>query len=196
MRVNQVNKARKAQGECGSCGKKIKVGDPYKWIKKRYGAKQIRCDGCAFRPSDMTSSKMGPIYDHQQEADEAVARWSDEDTMDLRSTMEALANDVREVAAEYEESAENIRESFSESPTADECEEKAGELEGWADALEDAAQELDGGFDESTVEIDEDEIDENTTREELFEAARESALEDWQDEQRSTAEDVINDCPV
>lgn len=41
-RVNVVKKAAKYQGKCEICGKEINAGDPYKWVKPRFGHKRIR----------------------------------------------------------------------------------------------------------------------------------------------------------
>jgi len=200
MRINHVQKARKDQGRCGRCDKEIKVGDPYKWIKPRYGGKKVRCEFCQFRPSEMTSSKMGIVYDAQEDALEEIGKWCDEDAADLQEILNRFAETVREVSEEYQESCDNIRDTFSDSPTADECEEKANELDSWASEIESAASELAGSFaddfDESDVEIDPRERDAGMSEEDQIEEARSEGVDQWIEDRREQAEDVVQDCPV
>jgi DNA repair ATPase RecN len=149
-RINHVNKARKDQGTC-TCGAAVRKGDSYKWIKPRYGSKQIRCDNCHFRDSDLTSSdKLARCYDARDNALDQLGGWSNEDSVDdLRNIVEDMTSELREVAEEYQQSADNIRDSFTESSTADECEERANEIEGWAEEVESAVEDIE--------EFDEDE---------------------------------------
>jgi len=200
MRINHVQKARKDQGKCGVCEREIKVGDAYKWIKPRYGGKKIRCEFCQFRPSEMTSSKMGIVYDAQEDALEEIGKWCDEDAADLQEILNRFAETVREVSEEYQESCDNIRDTFSDSPTADECEEKANELDSWASEIESAASELESefsdSFDETDVEIDEEEVKAGVSAEEQIEEARSEAAERWTEDLRQQAEEVVQYCPV
>jgi len=135
-RINTVKKARKDQGACSKCGKQIVVGSPYQWIAFRHGGRRVICDGCTFRASDLTQSKMSGVYAAQESAVESIGSWDGEDVEELRDILQACAEAIREVAQEYQDSADAIHDSFCESATADECEEKAQELESWADMIE------------------------------------------------------------
>lgn len=170
MRVVPVAKARKSPGDCSGCGKTIEAGESYKWVKGRFTAKLIRCNTCRFKPGELTSSKLGAVYDAQETTHKVIGEWDGKDVEDLKSALEELASVAREVAEEYRESAENIRASFTESPKADECEEKADELEGWADELEGV------GFEE-------------------FDSTGEGTREDWIEECRGEADDPVDNCP-
>jgi len=172
MRVNHVKACRKSPGECGACGKVIEIGQPYKWAKGRYTAKKIRCEKCLFKPSDLTSSKMGTIYDAQEDAQKNIDGWDGEDGSvdDLRSALEELASVVNEVAEEYRDSASSVNDVVQNNPMAEEWEEKADSLESWAGELEGASLE----------DYDED---------------NEQSKDDWVEEQRSEARGVVENCP-
>jgi hypothetical protein len=189
-RINTVKKARKAQGSCGKCGKAIKPGDAYKWIKGRFGPRKVRCESCAFRASDLTSSdKLARVYDAQEDAQEAIGEWDGQDAQDLKSILETAAEEIREAAQEYQESADAIMEHFpSGNATSEECEEKAQELEGWADTIEDFDPE------EFEPELSEDEDGKKTGEDE--DAELEEQREKWVEEQRDGANAVLDECPV
>lgn len=219
-RVTTVKKARKAQGSCGRCGDALPKGSAYRWWKFRYGGKRKRCmkPSCAPRGSDLTSSdKLSRVYAAQENLEDAIAEWDRESVHDLQAAAEAAAEEIREVAQEYQDSADSIRESFSESPTADECEERAQELEDWADEIESAAsdmEEFEGTKDcdecagSGTVDCEECEHDPDQdppcfkcTGDFLVECAYcdGGVVEDkdsWADEQQARVEDVAGSCPV
>lgn len=176
-RVNYVKKCRKAQGTC-PCGHKIKKGDPYKWIKFRYGGRRIKCDNCGFRSSELTSSdKLSRLYSAQETTCDALTAWEGEDVENLRSILEEAASEIREVGEEYQESAENIREHFESSDTADQCEEKAEDCEGWADEIE-------------NVDLEAFEYDKDAKENE------DEQRETWADNVRSEVESAVDNCPL
>lgn len=175
MRVHSVKRALKEGLVCSKCNEPILKGGPYVWIKPRHGTKRVRHAGsqCAFRDSELTSSdKLARVYDERDSAREQVNDWDGTDVSDLLSILLNLSEAVREVAEEYEESASNIEQAFPNgTPTSDECREKSEELFSWADELESAS------FDEH----DED---------------AEDSADDWADEQRQAATDLVDGCPV
>jgi len=213
MHVVTVKKARKDQDNCQNCGKEIKRGDSYKWAKSRFGPKLVKCTDCNFRPSELTSSRMGTIYDAQEDINEQIAVWESDESSDLSSILEEFASTVREVAEEYTESAENMPESLQESPVAEECREKADELEGWADELESVDFE-DFEFDEEASREDNqdaaeaaaDDLKKTQTIAErdkfieeflvdAIEGERQDAFEQWAEEQRNAATEAVDNCP-
>jgi hypothetical protein len=203
-RINTVKKARKAQGTCGKCGKAIKAGDAYKWIKPRYGAKKVRCEDCAFRSSDLTSSdKLSRVYEAQETAQDAVNDWDGEDAQELKSILETAAEEIREVAQEYQDSADAIMEHFpSGNQTSEECEERAQELEGWADTLDDFEPEE---FEPEDEDDDPDAEENGNGLTEVSDPNKSEADEDeelackkeeWAEEQRGNAHVALDECPV
>ena len=200
MRTNFVKKAAKDQGNCKKCGKEIKKGDPYKWIQKYRGSKQIACEACQFSDADRTSSdKLATVYEARDTAISEVEGWDGEELDDLKSIMDEFVSEVNDVAGEYRDSADSIRNSFSESSTADECEEKADNLEDWANNCEDP------GFDEfdeedakktATETVNKTEGLADDEKEELIEEQVAEIKSQWVDEQRQLALDALNECPM
>lgn len=215
-RVITVKRSQKAQGTCHKCSTPIKKGDPYKFIKPRYGAKKVLCAKCQFRDSDLTSSdKLARAYDARDDLQAAIAGWdpADGDIESLKEALTTAQEAVQEVADEYQESADNIHNTFSESQTADDCEEKANSLGDWAQELESAADDLEE-FDEETVRKEaEEEYESEHPKPEVASGDKaeadwlaemevavgkqvEEKKEEWGEEQRSKAEDPSGNCPV
>lgn len=163
---------------CRFCGKSIEYGQPYKWFASKIGRMSRRSNyhqGCKIPPSHRTTSKMGTIYDAQEEF---VAGDSPDE---IRNNVSAFAEVVREVAEEYRESAQNMEEGFGHSTyQSDELTDRADQLESWADDLD----SVDIEDDEPT----EDDLDED---EEL-----EDKIEEWLDSQREVAYNAVNESPV
>lgn len=207
--------------------KEVRVlGDGYRWIKFNRGPKKIRCmkPECAFRASDMTTSdKLSRVYAAQETAQDVVDSWDGEDIETLREALQTAAEEIREVASEYNESADNMEQAFPNgSPTIDDCREKAESLESWADELEqNDLTEWDGPEEEDESEprkcaacdlsvekdadsgdwkhVTEDEDAAEADHEPEPEPAKNSnyqAREDWIEEQRIAAETVLGNCPV
>jgi len=148
----------------------------------------VRCGSCVFRQSDLTSSdKLSRVYSAQEEAEDRLGAWDGADADEARGILTDLAEAVREVGEEYQESADNIMESFpSGNSTSEECEEKASGLEDWADTCESAADDIED-FDEAGVEPEPDE-----SKEDAVVRAREA----WAEEVRSNVEGAIVECPL
>lgn len=143
-RVNTVEKSLKSPGNCGRCNKTIKKGEPYRWTKPRYGGKKIRCmdAACRFRSSDLTSSdKLSRAHAAGEAVEDALEAFRESrEIEDLNSALSDAAEQLREVAGEYRESADNMESGMNGNrmPMCDELEEKAQNLE-------DKADEMDGG---------------------------------------------------
>ncbi len=143
-KTNLVARAKKDHGNCRACQKPILKGDPYKWAQPRYGAKSVVCDDCQITPSMTSSSKMVAIWDSQESC-------SKSDPDDIRQ----LAETVREVGSEYQESCDNQREYFPDSETAQENEDKAQALDTWADELDEVAGTLEEALSEADSKVTE-----------------------------------------
>lgn len=184
-RTNTVKSARKSQGGCCVCRKPINIGDPYKWVKPRYRGKIVACPNCTIPLSMTSSSKMVAIYEDVDGLDRTSVESVAED-------LHALAETVRGVGEEYQESADNQREYFPDSEVADENEEKAQELDGWADNLETEADEAESELqelEELRQELDDPETT-DSRKEEL-----ESEIEDKEADILGHLDEVDN-CPV
>jgi hypothetical protein len=223
MRINTVEHAQKKGLSCGKCGDKILhsrdekqtvtdkrtgkskkkivrvLGDGYRWIKFNRGPKLIRCmkPACAFRSSDMTKGKMSGVYAAQETAQDAIAEW-DGDVEDLKQILTDAAEAIREVAQEYSDSADNMEQVFTGgSPTIDECREKQESLESWADELEAIDFEEWDGPDEGDEPEEKDESeDEKKSEDDEPKNSQGQTRDEWREDQRSTAEEAIGNCPV
>ena len=188
-RTTVVKAARKPQGKCRTCGVDINIGDPYKWAKPRYGAKAVVCGAHQITVSMTSSSKMVTIW----EAQESFSPGSPEKAAE---ELRGLAETVREVGQEYQDSADNQREYFPDSDVAQENEDKAQELDGWADELESAADDIESlisEVDDLQTELAglEDNEENQERREEI-----ENEIEEKQEEATSKADEVAGECPV
>lgn len=193
MKVQNVEKARKSPGKCGRCAVEIQAGEPYRFAASRFAAKKVRCMAvdCAFRQSELeTSDKLSRAYAAQEAAEDYLAAWNaKDDGLDgLKEALTAMADELREVAGEYQESADNIRDRFSESETADQCEEKAQGLEEWADEVENALD---------SHSSDDFEVDQEDPKHAAANQNEDGeTLEEWADALRTEANDAIQNCPL
>src|SRR4029077_7595774 len=173
-----VKKARKSPGTCGKCGKKIPKDSPYLHWKFRYGGKRIRCTTRPRpRQSELTNSdKLSRCYGAGEAIAAAIDQFrKDGELEDLRSALESAAEEIREVAEEYRDSASNVESGMNGNrmPICDELEEKADNLDGKADEIEQAA----GGLDEFDEDLAKEEA-ETEAGEALAEEGGEDAKDD------------------
>lgn len=152
-KVNFVKSARKENPVA-------QVGESYYWWKNRHGPKKF--SKTYPRASQLTGSdKLARAYGAQESVEDAFQRFNnDHDQEALVEAINDAAEQVREVAEEYQESCDNIREAFSESSTADECEEKAEALNSYADELEQMASDVENFDKPEEVDMDDFTFDE------------------------------------
>ena len=117
----------------------IKKGDTYYYWQLYKGPKQMSLNRP--RPSQLTGSdKLSRVYAAVESVEDSL------ESRDRDEVVEALndaADEVREVAEEYGESADNMESAFPNgSPTIEECREKQENLEAFADELEGAASDI------------------------------------------------------
>lgn len=174
MRVNHVEKARKSPGQCGQCRKEIAVGQPYKWAKGRFGPKMLRCGGCVFRRSSLTTSKMSSVYAAVESLEDLLEGWdgSNGSVEDVQMEVDIIVEEAESVASEYEEAAEAMQ-SAGESQ-----QERAEALRDWIGSME--------GLDLNDYEK-EDDADEVDTSAPKFVA--------WKDGIIAEVASVLGDCP-
>lgn len=148
MRIFSAKKNRAGNSiHCKNCGVKINTGEKYYFYFKRYskrsrGAKVVHCASHYPRPSDLTSSKMGEVYDAQQDASRALSGCEDAESMSaILADIISVAESVKE---QYEESLENMPEQLRESSdSGQQIQEKIDALDNYIQELEDKQSECD-----------------------------------------------------
>jgi len=170
--VPKVHKVRKSSAGkeyiCVKCRKPIVAGQEYfHWTKYRSATQQQHVD-CGYpRRSQLSNSKMGPLWDEV----DAFTPDGHESADDLQSALADIANVANDVAAEYSEAADNIESaSGSGALTSEACRTVAEELESWASDLENW---------EPTADTEE--------------GAK--PVDDWLQEVREEASELVGNCP-
>lgn len=155
-----TQKTRKAR-VCGRCGDTISPGETYQSCAPGFrGPTLIRCSkgSCAFRQSEMTTSKMAGVYAAQEAAEDsinAIEYTTDNDVLErdimdeIREILSTCGDAIREVAEEYREASQGW--AGGNSPN-EEWEEKADELDAAADEAEDFTPDDYDPEDEESVE--------------------------------------------
>lgn len=167
MRVHYVKNARKAKKKrtC-RCGHVIQPGESYKWAEPRYGGMKYWCQDHSPKRSELTSSKLGPLYDAQDDFDVSEATSAEE----ISEALQSVADTAREVAEEYQEGIDNMPEGLQEGDVAQQSQEKIEALESYANELE--------SWDPSDVE----EFDEDEAREEVEKEVLQDVLTEMMDD--------------
>lgn len=187
MKVTFVKKARKDQGTCDACHLPILAGQAYKYFQPRFGPAHKRHTACPhWKPSQMVSNeKLSALYAAQEAAEDAINNWNPSpqdkhlDTSELDAILSDAAQDFREVAEMYQESASNIEDGFGHSTSmSEEMTEKAEEIESFADNLESAV------FDDPPEKEDDISLDE-----------WEDYVDSWVDECRTEAMSLLDEVP-
>jgi len=110
--------------------------------------------------SELTSSKMGSVYDAQDEFDVSEAKSTEE----ISEALSAVADAARSAAEEYQEGIDNMPEGLQEGQVAEESREKIDALEAYADELE--------NWTASDIEEDEDADEDDDPLEQVREEAQ------------------------
>jgi len=145
-KINHVAKAQKDQGTCGKCGVEIRKGDPYRWLKIKFGGRKIRCThgDCDFKASDKTNSEfLSQVYDLNDRVSELT---NITDLDELVSEIENLVEEYNSLADDCEEKLNNMPEGLQQGSTGEMLQERA-------DGCRECADSLDGtdrDFDEDT----------------------------------------------
>lgn len=185
-RVKTITNNRK-ELECGKCRETIPKGAGYRWTKARYGPRKVRClkASCAFKPSDLSSSKAAIVHDAIADAREQIL--TAESLDDIQGILQSVADTAREVGQEYQDASDawaggNGHPDFQEK--ADQCESFADELDGWS---------FSGEADEYTVReaVKENEPTDSFEEEEL-ETLQDEAWQAALDEMRDEAIDALD----
>jgi hypothetical protein len=144
--VLRVTEADKSQPlpllSCGFCHKPIEIGTPYKHMSPKsgpYGGRQLnRHEACpTWNVWDYSNSMSARIAQMEHDFQEALGAAQDSD--DVTSALQEMAEAVRELAAEKEEAGQNIEDGFQhETEQSTELKDIAEQLESWADDIENA----------------------------------------------------------
>lgn len=210
MRVTVADKSRpKPNIKCGKCGVEIKPGMPYKWVKTKSGpyggATMYRCADCpSWKQSELSSSKMSGVYAAQEMLDEQIINC--ESVEDLQALAGDLAEMIRDVANEYEESARNIEDGFGHSTSmSEDLEQRANDLNSWADDIDNLDFDEFEGDDEDEIDCDQCDGTGKIEGENCAECDGSGKVENtaggeereaWLDEQRDKLSDEMGNCPV
>lgn len=210
-RITLVNKARKDQGTCESCREPIPAGSSYRWcapggIGARKRKRHASCP--VWRPSELSSSKMVPVWAAVEDAEEALGgvhasdyistEGLDEPEFDssgyidaVRSIVEEVASSCEEVASDYQDGIDALPEQLQYGPTAEESQEKISALEDFQSACEgfDPSDDWDPPSRESVEapDVDDAEVDDRFLDEFT------SAAEEWAQSVVDEAESVLGE---
>lgn len=180
---------------CAKCGKKIEPGTDYYEFTKRFQSPNRRHVDCGYpKPSDLSSRKTAIIEDaiqalslgdHVPEADDWGA-FVEAIVADLSS----VADEAESVGDEYESSADSMPDSLQQGYQAEAMRDVATRLRDWADELREFGPDSDEP--DMPDQTDED-MDEDAEQE--WQEACNVAIDDWADEVRGKAEDMLGDMP-
>lgn len=178
MRVFSARKSKAGKTiTCRVCSAKIKPRETYYYYFKRFsrrmrGTKTIHCSKHYPRPSDLTSSKMGQVYDAQKDFSQALV--GAEDGAAIAQAIGDVIAAAEDVKQEYEDSLNNMPEHLQEtSDSGQGMREKIDALEDWISELESAQGDVENWeFNESDVA--ENETPEDATERQLEEAKTEA----------------------
>lgn len=160
MKIKTIGKAQKDQGVCEKCREPIAVGQSYRYIKPRYGAKRKRHASCPiWRQSEMTTAKIATAYAAQEDAHDFLNDLdpktyftgeleqdtegnerhlidADQLVSDIQEILGTCAQGAEDCKEEYQEGLDNMPEGLQEGPTGEEIQEKIELLEDWGQTLE------------------------------------------------------------
>lgn len=157
-RVYTVAKARasKRPRTCRTCGHKIEPGESYRYFEPRYGPPVMYCAEHHPKRGDMTTSKLGTLYNAQDDFNSAGC----ETLEDLTEALAELASTANEIADEYQESVDAMPEGLQEGHVAQEMLEKIEALQSYASELEDFDPDV-----EEIEEFDEEQVGKDLAQE-------------------------------
>lgn len=149
MRVHYVKSARKAKkARTCRCGHTVQPGEPYKWAEPRYGGMKYWCKNHSPKRSELTSSKLGSVYDAQDDFDVSDATSAE----DIQDALRTVAETATEVADEYQESIDAMPEGLQEGHVAEEMREKIDALQEYSNNLDSWTGDDEGDLEEQREE--------------------------------------------
>lgn len=220
-KVTEVDKDRPITDKCDypGCpepGKVIQPGTPMQVIKIKQqfgGITRRRHESCpTWKPHEYSNSLAARISQLQDEAVIDSSGWESED--DARAAATEIADAIRELAEEKQESLDNMPEGLQQGDTGQQLEEAVSGLNDWADEVENAIDNADDfpeakcpncGGEEITHEEHTDECDDDCDgTEECTECGgtgegedvNEEELDDWRSSAESALQEALDNCQV
>lgn len=194
--------ARGKDVTCEKCHTKIEVGEMYYKWEFRYGGAHSQHVKCGRpRPSQLTQSKMSGAYAALESAEDQLNAAGLDEPGDIASILNSCAEEIGNVADEYQEGIDNMPEGLQQGATAQESEEKINNLNDFKDNLESVASDIEG----ETFEFDEDEPEEPAEEETEIEiekltfahakwqTAHDEAKQEWIDGLIAQASDALGE---
>lgn len=134
-RVHYVKQARVSTKRrvCVTCGHDVQRFEAYRYAEPRVGPKLIWCYKHMPKRSQLSSSKLGPLWDMVDEFDATDP--SEYPTLDdLKTAIEVIRQTAEEIADEYEDSFGNM--PSQEGPIAEQMQENIDQLRDYIDNLD------------------------------------------------------------
>ena len=192
-RVHTVMKSRKDQGTCGNCGAPLPAGTGYRWFtvgfRSNYKYKRCLKSECFPRPSVLESSKAATIYAAQESFEDSIDSLTTVD--EIQDAVQEVADAVREVADEYREALDAWEYgNYELEEKADHYDDQHSNIDGWTyDGNDEPERCEEHADDPDDLELGDD--DRPLSCEECGDL-----WDQWIEEVRSAAQDVVNEIEV
>ena len=121
----------------------------YRYAEPRVGPMLIWCREHTPKRSQLSNSKMGPVWDAQDSFNVADA----ETVEDIKSAIEDVKTAAEEAKSDYEEGLENMPPGLQEGPTGQDIQEKIEALDSWISDLDSFVDDL-GEDDQAREEVE------------------------------------------
>lgn len=129
----KVHTVKSARNPIPSVG--VKKGDTYYWWKFRYGGKRV--SKVYPKRSQLTQSEfLSAYYELLERLDTLDPAAYMDDPASLRSDLEDIASEIRQLGDDQRDKRENMPEQLQDGDTGTLLEERADGCESWADELE------------------------------------------------------------
>lgn len=194
--------------KCEVCKTDLVVGQKYKsiGIKMQYGGiVRYRCMNCpTWQPHEYSSALWARISQIQNEEIDGSA-WEGEE--DAQARADEIAEMIRELASEKQESFDNMPEGLQQGDTGQELEMAAQNLEGWADEFDSISwPDLESGEDEECGECEgTGEIGKGDSTKQCEQCGGEGTLtsegptaeqmDEWREEAAQVLQDTLDNAP-
>lgn len=148
--VKSAGYSRKER-KCETCGHEIRAGEPYRYAEPYRRPRVVWCQHHTPKRSQVSTSKMGPLWDAVDDFDPDTAETIEE----VKALVEEVRTTAEEVRDDYEAGLENIPEQLREGATGADIQEKMDVLDSYMADLDnfDPADDTEGDV-RAQAEID------------------------------------------